>query len=190
MLQHALALFRKADLSGLAQYLPDSYAAGLAPAGGSAAGSPPRALAASPPPLPRQPWLCLAERGPLAPLAGVLDVGARRVLPGHLLRRSQVLSTLRPSPDLFQQRTALTARSGETSVFDWVLRWHPGEEEEEAGGGGGSSSGGGGGADSNKSGSGRGSAAASGERGGRWVIESVRRDASADVLLPTTAHPK
>ena len=45
--------------------------------------------------------------------AGALDVGARRVLPGHLLRRSAVLSSLHPAADAFLQRTAVTACSGE-----------------------------------------------------------------------------
>jgi len=45
--------------------------------------------------------------------AGVLDVGARRVLPGHLLRRSRVLSSLRPAAGACLQRTAVAACSGE-----------------------------------------------------------------------------
>ncbi|GAB4816896.1 hypothetical protein N2152v2_003942 [Parachlorella kessleri] len=65
------------------------------------------------------------ESGPLASLSGVLDVGARRVLPGHLLRRSRVLSTLRLG-DSFQQRIALTACTGEESVFEWALQQVPG----------------------------------------------------------------
>ena len=40
-------------------------------------------------------------------------MGVRRVLPGHLLRRSRVLSSLRPAADAFLQRTAVTACSGE-----------------------------------------------------------------------------
>ena len=41
-------------------------------------------------------------------MAGVLSVGARRVLPGHLLRRSQVLSSLPVGLSRFQQRVAVT----------------------------------------------------------------------------------
>ena len=41
-------------------------------------------------------------------MAGVLSVGARRVLPGHLLRRSQVLSSLPVGLGRFQQRVAVT----------------------------------------------------------------------------------
>lgn len=112
VLQHCLALYRKADLAGLRQYLPESYAAALAPpeppagpaaaAAGDAAGAASSGAASSSssggasgsgsraPALPVGPWFKIRETGPLAPLAGVLDVGARRVLPGHLLRRSQV----------------------------------------------------------------------------------------------------
>jgi hypothetical protein len=92
-MQHCLALFRKADLAQLQQYMPDSYQSAAAEAGSPAAdagssSSSPQALV-----LPVGPWLQVVEEGPLAPLAGVLDVGARRVLPGHLLRRSQVSSS-------------------------------------------------------------------------------------------------
>ena len=41
-------------------------------------------------------------------LAAVLSVDARRVLPGHLLRRSQVLSSLPIGLSRFQQRVAVT----------------------------------------------------------------------------------
>ena len=40
--------------------------------------------------------------------AAVLSIGARRVLPGHLLRRSQVLSSLPIGLSRFQQRVAVT----------------------------------------------------------------------------------
>ena len=71
------------------------------------------------------------EHGPLASLASVLDVGARRVLPGHLLRRSRVLSSLHIDSRTFQQRISLTARSGEVSVFKCTL--HCGGEAEDGG---------------------------------------------------------
>lgn len=214
VLQHCLALFRKADLGALQQYLPGSFAepghataAAAAPdtvrgTGGSSSGdagrndgsspggSPSSSRAAVggpvPPPVPRGPWLALPESGPLAALAGVLDVGARRVLPGHLLRRSQVLSTLRPAPGLFQQRVSLTACTGETSVFDWQLAWHAeGGQGNNAGGSSSSQESGSGGS----TGRGSDSEPDAGARG-RWVVESVRRDPSCDQPLPTTPHPK
>jgi hypothetical protein len=183
----------------------------------------------------------VAEQGPLASLDGVLDVGARRVLPGHLLRRSevscvelqcgslwpavpipsrqqasmfclleslQVKSSLQLSTDTFQQRVALTAKSGETSVFEWLLRWQPGQQRDCAratsGLQPGSSSGRGEGgtaasASSNSSSSAPASPSAEltssvggGTEGGsgRWVLESVRRDPSTDLPLPTTPHPQ
>jgi hypothetical protein len=255
VIQHCLALFRKADLAQLQQYMPDSYQSAAAEADAGSSSSSPQA-----PVLPVGPWLQVAEEGPLAPLAGVLDVGARRVLPGHLLRRSQVsssrtqllagqgsallqcrssccatlrghgatlrpprslrpapyvavlqvLSTLRPAADAFQQRIALTACTGETSVFDWVLRWHPvgsGNGAEEAvqssssaadeAAGSTSSSGTRGISDSAAVGGSGNSGLAAAEAstsssggGGRWVLESVRRDAASDMPLPTTPHPK
>ena len=119
----------------------------------------------------------------------------------------QVLSTLRPSPDAFQQRLSLTACTGETSVFEWRLRWQADEEEEqqqpeaaadgqqlgatnqqEASSNVSSSSSSGGGGSSPSSGSG--GSSTSGSRGGRWVLESVERDVSSDLPLPTTPHPK
>jgi hypothetical protein len=91
-----------------------------------------------------------------------------------------VLSTLRPGPDTFQQRVSLTAKSGETSVFDWLLRWH---SEEVAGEG-----------DSAAAGPAAPTAGAVGAAArragrGRWVLESVRRDASTDSPHPSTPHP-
>jgi hypothetical protein len=65
----------------------------------------------------------ILEQGPLACLHPILEIGARRVLPGHLLRRSRVLGTLRLTPLDFQQRIALTAQTGEESIFTWHLRW-------------------------------------------------------------------
>lgn len=120
----------------------------------------------------------------------------------------QVLSTLRPSPDAFQQRVALTACTGETSVFEWRLRWQADEEEEEQqreatgwqqmgaaaaqqeaasvdSSSGASSSSISGSPSSSSSGSNT-----SGSRSGRWVLESVERDVSSDLPLPTTPHPK
>jgi hypothetical protein len=178
VLQHCLTLFRKADMAGLRQYLPDSCSEAIGAAGSSGA---------SPVPVPVGPWLQVVEQGaPLAPLAGLLDVGARRVLPGHLLRRSQVLSTLRPSPTTFQQRVALTACTGETSIFDWHLRWHSDADSSSATDDGCTS-------DSNGPTAAAATAAAAAStnsRGGRWELVSVRRDASTDVPLPSTPHPQ
>ncbi|BDA42983.1 hypothetical protein COCOBI_03-8760 [Coccomyxa sp. Obi] len=61
------------------------------------------------------------EDGPLAHFVDVLDPGARRVLPAHLLRRCQVLSSLQLGPATFVQRTAITARAGEEAVLIWML---------------------------------------------------------------------
>ena len=93
---------------------------------------------------------------------------------------AQVLSTLRLG-DTFQQRTALTACTGETSVFTWQLQWRREEPDEE-----GSSS------SRSCSSSSKSSSNSSRRRGGgRWVLTSVRRDAAAsDLPLPTTPHPK
>ncbi|KAG2492172.1 hypothetical protein HYH03_009421 [Edaphochlamys debaryana] len=62
--------------------------------------------------------------GPLAGCSGFMDTAARRVLPGHLLRRCRVLSALALG-DVVQQRVALTACTGEESVFTWRLRRRP-----------------------------------------------------------------
>ncbi|KAG2492171.1 hypothetical protein HYH03_009421 [Edaphochlamys debaryana] len=64
------------------------------------------------------------EAGPLAGCSGFMDTAARRVLPGHLLRRCRVLSALALG-DVVQQRVALTACTGEESVFTWRLRRRP-----------------------------------------------------------------
>jgi hypothetical protein len=85
VLQHCLALFRKADLAALQQYLPDGHGSAVHTTDSTSTSS----GSGSRPALPVGP-LHVVEEGPLASLAGVLDVGARRVLPGHLLRRSQV----------------------------------------------------------------------------------------------------
>ncbi len=60
------------------------------------------------------------ETGPLAPCARFMDAAARRVLPGHLLRRCRVLSSLALG-DVCQQRVALTACTGEEVVLQWRL---------------------------------------------------------------------
>jgi hypothetical protein len=48
----------------------------------------------------------------------VFDAAARRVLPGHLLRRSRILSSLRVGGQCLQ-RVAVTACSGEELVLAW-----------------------------------------------------------------------
>ena len=155
IIQHALTIFRRGEIAALSPYLPTSYR----PDGGSGSQALPLSVSGQP----------VEERGPLAPLAGLLDVGARRILPGHLLRRSRVLSTLRLG-SAFQQRISLTACTGEEAVLEWQLRtWEPGQEAE--GGGGSSPS------------DGR-------LRSGGWAIESVVRDAACDEPLPTTPHPR
>lgn len=66
---------RKGELSALAPYIPQHL---LAPPGAAVmvAGVP------------------VHEQGPLARCAPFLDTAARRVLPGHLLRRARILSSL------------------------------------------------------------------------------------------------
>jgi hypothetical protein len=66
---------RRGELSGLQPYLPADK---LAPQGA------PVMLAGVP----------VQEHGPLARCAPFMDTPARRVLPGHLLRRARVLSSL------------------------------------------------------------------------------------------------
>lgn len=82
--------------------------------GGSGSASASSSRAAQAPALPVGPWFKIRESGPLAPLAGVLDVGARRVLPGHLLRRSQV--------GLFSCRMSDMQAGGKSSWWQHVLR--------------------------------------------------------------------
>eukprot|EP00200_Dunaliella_tertiolecta_P012548 CAMPEP_0202376748 /NCGR_PEP_ID=MMETSP1127-20130417/7169_1 /ASSEMBLY_ACC=CAM_ASM_000462 /TAXON_ID=3047 /ORGANISM="Dunaliella tertiolecta, Strain CCMP1320" /LENGTH=299 /DNA_ID=CAMNT_0048974619 /DNA_START=396 /DNA_END=1296 /DNA_ORIENTATION=- len=60
------------------------------------------------------------DNGPLAEYAGSLDAAARRTLPGHLLRRCRILSSIRLG-NVCQQRVALTACSGAESTFVWRL---------------------------------------------------------------------
>ncbi len=61
------------------------------------------------------------EAGPLTRCAPFMDAAARRVLPGHLLRRCQVLSSLQLG-NICQQRVKLTACTGEELVLQWALR--------------------------------------------------------------------
>ncbi|GLC45294.1 hypothetical protein PLESTM_001711900 [Pleodorina starrii] len=51
-----------------------------------------------------------------------MDTAARRVLPGHLLRRCRVLSSVQLPGGTCTLRVALTARTGEEAVFVWRLR--------------------------------------------------------------------
>jgi len=132
-------------------------------------------LAAKPPPPLLVGSNLVREQCMLAPLAHTFDVGARRVLPRHLLRRSMVLGSLRLGSDDFQQRIALTACTGEEAVFLWRLQWHHGgvaslkeaPHAESAG-------------------------FSTGNEAGRWVIQQVTREpeASDAASLPTTPHPK
>eukprot|EP00887_Chlorella_sp_A99_P003174 scaffold9.g3174.t1 len=191
VVQHALTMFRRGDTGVLRPYLPESYwpAAGEEEEGGNAPGAPGAGL---PELLLRVGGRTVAERGPLASLAGLLDTGARRVLPGNLLRRSAVLSTLRAG-DAFQQRTAVTACSGEEAVLEWRLRRRdPDEGGGSAASAGGSSSAAAPGGDSSASGSGSTSGGGGSvcSRNAGWVIESVARDPACDEPLPTTPHPR
>lgn len=73
---------------------------------------------------------CYEEQGPLASLSNILCVAARRTLPGHLLRRSRVLGSLRGEDDTFRQRIEITACTGEVVQLDWLLRSSCNDEGE------------------------------------------------------------
>lgn len=102
VVQECLSLCRKIDVASLKSYLHPAPS--------------------SPPPLPEFIESSVQERDPLACCAAIFDVGARRVLPGHLLRRSRVLATLYLDEYTYMQRIALSGRTGEEAVFDWTLR--------------------------------------------------------------------
>jgi hypothetical protein len=61
------------------------------------------------------------EHGPLTRCSTIMDAAARRVLPGHLLRRCRVLSSLSLGSSCVQ-RVALTACTGEELVLTWHLQ--------------------------------------------------------------------
>ena len=125
------------------------------------------------------------EQGPLATLAPYLDVGARRVLPGHLLRRSRVLGTLHMGSTGFQQRISLTARTGEESIFTWHLRKKTemesgllvseNEEENE---------------DLIEFNERNNLISSADLSSSKWIIQKIERDSSGDIPLPTTLQPK
>lgn len=119
VVQRCLTHFRKCDLSSLAPYIsPQLIKSKSEVANGTGQNS-----STQPPPPLIIGNSTVYEQGPLASLQSILDIGARRVLPGHLLRRSRVLGTLRLTPRDFQQRIALTAQTGEESVLTWHLHW-------------------------------------------------------------------
>ncbi|KAG1666528.1 hypothetical protein FOA52_014425 [Chlamydomonas sp. UWO 241] len=148
----------------------------------------------------------VTERGPLAGYAHVLDAAARRTLPGHLLRRCRILSSVQLGGTALQ-RVAVTACSGEESVFEWRLLHgddqlleddRPGSLPDAATsqGSGGSnvgqesrssssqSSGGGGGSH------GGGNESEHGPLTSRWLVTGVNRDASADGDEPMSSRPR
>lgn len=138
----------------------------------------------SPPPILVVGGYKVREQGPLACLEPYLDVGARRVLPGHLLRRSRVLGTLHMGRNGFQQRISLTARTGEESIFTWHLQWTVEDEEER---------------DPDVQASSLHEEESFIEltdemnipdKPGRWIVQRVERDSTADMYLPTTLQPK
>lgn len=106
IIQHCLTLFRQADPLQIAPYLtpPSSQSAISGAVHGHMVGN-----------------SIIYEQGPLASLAEVLDCSARRVLPGHLLRRSRVLGSLYISHEIFQQRISLSAKHGEEGIFVFTL---------------------------------------------------------------------
>lgn len=157
---------------------------------------------------------CYAQTSTPAGCAGFVDAAARRALPGHLLRRSRILSSIRIGPECLQ-RVAVTACSGEELVLSWRLRRAGPEapsgaaaESSTAGsrsGGGGAS--GGSGAEEGTEGSSSGNEAATSSSSGSggdsssgsgsasvvtaWQLAGISRDASGDDDgLPTRPHPR
>lgn len=98
----------------------------------------------------------------LSRFAHVLDVPSRRLLPCHLLRRSQVLGSFSVNKNSLVQRIALTARNGEESIFEWrLMKRDSGPEVINS--------------VRNPEG---------------WVIKSVKYQGSTDTQLPSTPHPR
>jgi hypothetical protein len=60
------------------------------------------------------------EQGPLSRCASFMDTASRRVLPGHLLRRARMLSSLTVGGSCLL-RVALTACTGEEATLLWRL---------------------------------------------------------------------
>ena len=86
--------------------------------------APSRAALAATPPDPRPVVVAgrrIAETGPFATLHPVLDGGARRLLPGHLLRRARVTASLPLGPSAAVVRTSITGVTGEEGVLTWDL---------------------------------------------------------------------
>lgn len=111
-------LFRKADLPSLAPYLSNQFHQSTN-------------TTLTPPPTSTL-LQSVQESGPLASLAPLLDVGSRRVLPGHLSRRSQALGIFR-SEDTFYQRCFVTACTGEQATLLWKLEYRSSSSENEDG---------------------------------------------------------
>jgi hypothetical protein len=139
------------------------------------------------------------EPGPLARCAPFMDAAARRVLPGHLLRRCQILSSLQLG-GLCQQRVKLTACTGEELVLQWGLRRGGGAPPAAAAPAAAAAAAGAAAADAAAPEPGGGpppgaaapAAPAAAEAGEpAWLLESVCRDALADCgPLPQRPHPR
>ena len=65
--------------------------------------------------------LLMEDGSMLSPYAHIFDVGARRLLPRNLLRRSRVLGALPSESGRYQIRMAVTSKSGEEGVLVWEL---------------------------------------------------------------------
>ena len=61
------------------------------------------------------------EGGVLVDFVDVFDLGTRRMLPGNLLRRSQVLSAMRQPGGGYLVRQKITAKSGEEGTVLWEI---------------------------------------------------------------------
>ena len=60
----------------------------------------------------------IPERTPLSCYSTLIDTAGRRVLPGHLLRRTEVTSIISLASDTCQARARVVGCSGEEAVFD------------------------------------------------------------------------
>lgn len=97
-----LTLLRRADLSCMGLYIPRTRL--LAP------GTPVNVAG-----------IPVQEPGPLARCADFMDAAARRVLPGHLLRRCRVLSSIQLGSSCLQ-RVGITACTGEEVILNWHMK--------------------------------------------------------------------
>lgn len=104
--------------------------------------------------------MVLKESGPLANCSHILDTSARRVLPGNILRRCRVLSSLTLGEDCLQ-RVAITSCTGEEITLKFHLK-DQGETEQRW----------------------------EGPRSSRWLISSVKSLIEDEECSPLPPHPR